>query len=811
MALSDNVIRDGDSGFVGFASRLNPLTLPAGMLQDSVNMRLDRGVAQTRKGSKRLTDNIGTTDSPLTLDFTLGTNKSVTSITESGGTATATVTAHGYSNGDKVEISGATGLDAVYYNGDFVISGVAANTFSYAVTGTPANAATGTITANKGPTVSSTYDGGLYAASIFSSVNYQNAQEYIVLAGEDRAWFWRQGALDERGYPSGGVDEKITGTDTVSIVQAFDRLYILRDAEQTPNTEWANRLVGVDAGTFTVTIASPAVVTKTAHGLENGMAVTLSTTGALPTGLTAGTVYYVRDRAADTFRLAATSGGAAINTTGSQSGAHTLTPVSAVVSGTTATIFCKNHPYVFGHRVRFQGGGQAAFDGHEYDVLNSPAPTTHTFAVTVPTGTANDTTSPATRVTRRVKPPIYWNGGSGDFVRAVGGVPAGLNASYRTMRSVGWASYINNRLVIPDGKDQVMISDVLDADVYDPFWQSFHLGVGGPDRIIAAHPWVDGTILIFCRSSIWLATLSQTPSVDGADMAINTAVSKVELLTNEIGCSARNTICTAGQYVFFLSDSGVYRLDARLDLKLRGDTRPLSEPIADKFAQVVQSRVEDSAFAVWHDNRYILALPISSEPLDGNELVLSWNALNEQWEYSDEYPANASVNQILVSLYDNKRRLFSVSRSGNLYLLEENSAGVDDQAAGSASPTSEVEGRIKTRRYDFKDMSSKRFLRSVANAVIPSGGTVRTFANIIDPDRLHYGEVDQDGNGPDPIGTITNSSGTSEDYHLKSPVRFKAHACELVYETAGGRPEIRSVALEASPKSLPATLTRNES
>ena len=65
MALSDNVIRDGDSGFIGFASRLNPLTLPAGMLQDSVNMRLDRGVAQTRKGAKRLADDISTADEPL--------------------------------------------------------------------------------------------------------------------------------------------------------------------------------------------------------------------------------------------------------------------------------------------------------------------------------------------------------------------------------------------------------------------------------------------------------------------------------------------------------------------------------------------------------------------------------------------------------------------------------------------------------------------------------------------------------------------------------------------------------------------------
>jgi hypothetical protein len=77
--------------------------------------------------------------------------------------------------------------------------------------------------------------------------------------------------------------------------------------------------------TVTVTIASPGVVTWNSHGLSNGNAVVLTTTGALPTGLTAGTTYYVVSAAANTFQLAATVGGAAINTSGSQSGTHTGT------------------------------------------------------------------------------------------------------------------------------------------------------------------------------------------------------------------------------------------------------------------------------------------------------------------------------------------------------------------------------------------------------------------------------------------------------------------------------------------------------
>jgi len=78
--------------------------------------------------------------------------------------------------------------------------------------------------------------------------------------------------------------------------------------------------------TFTVTIASPGVFTLTAHGFVPNQVLYFSTTGALPTGLTAGTVYYVITAGftADTFRVSTTIGGSAVNTSGSQSGTHTV-------------------------------------------------------------------------------------------------------------------------------------------------------------------------------------------------------------------------------------------------------------------------------------------------------------------------------------------------------------------------------------------------------------------------------------------------------------------------------------------------------
>lgn len=91
------------------------------------------------------------------------------------------------------------------------------------------------------------------------------------------------------------------------------------------------------SATITVTIASPGVVTWTNHGLVAGSTVKFSTTGALPTGITAGTTYYViaTGLADSSFRIAATNGGAAINTTGSQSGVHTAQSTPLMPAGYT--------------------------------------------------------------------------------------------------------------------------------------------------------------------------------------------------------------------------------------------------------------------------------------------------------------------------------------------------------------------------------------------------------------------------------------------------------------------------------------------
>lgn len=119
----------------------------------------------------------------------------------------------------------------------------------------------------------------------------------------------------------------------------------------------------------TITIATPGVVTVAAAP-ANGDVVIFTTTGALPTGITAGTTYYVINRTATTFRISATSGGTAINTSGSQSGVHTATwrtlintsgSQSGVHTETTSKLYFK---YKSQNRMSLDLGGNAIMLGN---------------------------------------------------------------------------------------------------------------------------------------------------------------------------------------------------------------------------------------------------------------------------------------------------------------------------------------------------------------------------------------------------------------------------------------------------------------
>jgi hypothetical protein len=688
----DQTIVEGDAGFIGMASRLNPLQLQPGMVQYAENMRLDRGVAQTRKGAKRLAESIGNIGDPVTVPFQLAPDKTISSITRGGTgnlTATATLTAHGYATGDYVNIRGAA---QPQYNGNFYItvSGAnAANAFTYTMTADPGISASGTLLANRGPIIQNTYIGGIIGAGIYSSPRLDNSNEYIVLAGPNACYLWRDGAaLQTISYPT---TDTIAGGNDIEIIQAFDKLYLLRTREEL------------------------------------------------------------------LIRL------------------QTLTQASGTATATTAG----THPYQTGEVVRISGAANA---GYLADFEITRISSTQ-FSFTVPAATSASDTGQI--ITQRVQAALVWDGVlANPFIRvAQGSHPLGV--TYSRLPSTSTATYLNNTLIIARNRDELLVSDVFDAETYDPVSKSFRANAGSNDYIVALHPYAEGQVLVFCRKSIWLAT-----PVFGADgVTLDGGRSSLQLLTNEVGCSARRSIATAGVYVFFLSDNGVYRLDNQFDLKLRGSTQTLSDPIADLVGGINATAAHLSN-GVYHGNRYYLALPLGTSTQPNS--LFAFNMLNQQWESRDTY--GFPINRLLVSDYGTERRLFAATAAGKLFLLDEQETGADDTASGLG--TSNVAGLLLTRRYGFDGLNAKRLLRAKASVVLDDGAACTLDAVTTDYDKDFQ------------IAALTNASGSTEDYTIKAPLRCKATALDLRFRTQSGRPILRTITAEAARSGMSPQETR---
>jgi hypothetical protein len=225
--------------------------------------------------------------------------------TASNGSSVVTVaaTAHGCITGDFVTYSGSGitslggNINANVLTGQFQVTVIDANSYTIKVSATANSSDTG-----HGGTVIAQYQ--ITTGPAFN----------VPLTG------WGTGPW---GYGTWGNGQ--TQTDPLRIWNLSNFGQDLLYGPRNGGIYYWSANIGVTSSTFTVTIASPAVVTATINVIE-GQAVQLNSTGALPTGLSVGTIYYAKNVSGTTFNLSSTFGGAAINTSGSQSGTQTISP-----------------------------------------------------------------------------------------------------------------------------------------------------------------------------------------------------------------------------------------------------------------------------------------------------------------------------------------------------------------------------------------------------------------------------------------------------------------------------------------------------
>ena len=140
-------------------------------------------------------------------------------------------------------------------------------------------------------------------------------------------------------------------------------------------------MTAVAGGTLpaTISVASPAVVTVTSHGLVAGDVIKFSTNGILPGGIVTGNNYHVLSAGlgANSFRISLAPGGSAVDTTGTQTGTHTVTRVFGRAGDTQFPVVA-----VPDQSISRMVGSKVMFKGEEYIIsqYDTLAVTNTTFA-----------------------------------------------------------------------------------------------------------------------------------------------------------------------------------------------------------------------------------------------------------------------------------------------------------------------------------------------------------------------------------------------------------------------------------------------
>jgi len=401
----------------------------------------------------------------------------------------------------------------------------------------------------------------------------------------------------------------------------------------------------------------------------------------------------------------------------------------------------------------------------------------------------------------QAKSPIVWDGVSA--VASPVNQTAVMTSTIAKVPPADFGVYFQNRLVLKTSDHYIAVSDIL-SDTFDMQLNNFNINVGSGDDIIGFLPWIENQFLVFMRNSIYIAFVETTNYISGPP-GIN---SKITVVTNEVGCLARRSIVNAGQFVFFLSPKGVHMLTPQLDLKLLGNTQPLSEPIAD-FFDAINYRTAHHSTAAYYNNRFYISIPWKNSPYytrnpnwEFNNRVAVYNTLNQQWESIDSYQQEMFIDEFFTCSFGNERRLMAGCRiwAGwveNDALVPTLSPGVAllDQVQGfdqwtyvfsGASlviqPTA-IFGLIRTREYMFDSLSEKRFVRAQVQTSNVASDRIQITANTYDPDAQEM------------VLDYTFQSGTHTT--LRPRVALRGSAIAIDVQILSGTPSIKTVQVTA--------------
>lgn len=635
-SLDDRVQEDGDRSFSGFNNRLRPDQLEAGILADSQNGRMGtNGQWQVRKGVDTLLSPVASGVGALTLPFNLDD------------------------------------------------------------TGTP-------------PEIDDDAVNQLYGACPFSNANVSSSEidHYIVMATNSKAF--AVNTKTEIAYEI-GYESSQTISSSVSMIQAFNKVFIFRGDSVTLENP-----LKVGPITGTATSGSPAItITVTTghnHYLAVGDKVTITgiSSDAVDDSLinTTQTITAVASANEFSFSIGGSTGVGTLTLTN----AGFATPFTKVASGTytqptpidvtncdvsagiatctassadvaqlsvedeiTVAVLDGSHPPSFAV-------------GTKFVVASIPSATTFTFRTTTKDESAKVFTCE---------------------------LPLPVSGGYSHMPAAEFGHYHQRRLVLPyknkvaastdtytyrNIQDELIFSDILDSDTYDPIFNQFRFNAGKSDHIVGLHSFSEDVLMVFNRNSIHLV---------GDTTVIKDATNK--LLTDEIGLIAKDSIQQIGRQVLFLSDSGVYGVEFIEDYKLRGTEVPLSQSIQATIDRINPLHAH-KAQAVYFDNRYYIAVPLDTA--SQNNAILVYNLLNQQWESVDTVNSpNFHITNMFVAGEEADRGVYTTNDIGGINQIEARDSGDDSVVleVGGSENVIDVPGVATTRQFTLGTLDRKKW------------------------------------------------------------------------------------------------------
>lgn len=427
-------------------------------------------------------------------------------------------------------------------------------------------------------------------------------------------------------------------------------------------------------------------------------------------------------------------------------------------------------------------------------ILTTPSATT--FTVNNPSATGGNLGSHAVLVAK-ARPPLVFDGYN-VVVTKQGTIDGSIN-TFSTHccfppSSVGF--YFRNRIYIKYSRDEIAVSYFLPNDTgdweFDLTIQAFQINQGDEQEIVGFYPWTQDKVLVLKTNSIYELKVSDNTT----SPEIVLAQSYVRALTTEIGCTAKRSIGNVSSSVFFLSQSGVYSLEPQLDTNLLANSYPLSKSV-QKYIDAINVNLAFKSIGQVFAGRYYLAVPLV---LDGVARVgvLVYNLNNKNWESCDTYPIGFNIDNMIVSIYGNRKRLFFVDNATGPYLTEELDVDQFGDTYGArvlplwvtfwlrALTFSEhkIEMYAKTRRYQFETLQDKRFTAAELDIYYGSEGALRVDVNSVNPDTT--------------LSIDISTASFGEELTRKVPVRKKCLGLEIELTSLQGRPSVFTAVVEAT-------------